>query len=165
LCGSQCGGIKVRKDRYRKSEQTNNFLGIYGGLVSMCLGMSGKRRERIASRMEQAPRRLALGGLARESPMSPVPIPLALGRAASSRAGVHPATALSSDLGRAAWRARSGSSAAFASIRLSDPGQAEALHHRYADFWLVDGELELNAPTFGPALPRTRQRRKPANAG
>jgi hypothetical protein len=80
--------------------------------VSMCLGMSGKRRERIASRMEQAPRRLALGGLARESPMSPVPIPLALGRAASSRAGVHPATALSSDLGRAAWRARSGSSAA-----------------------------------------------------
>jgi hypothetical protein len=51
--------------------RTNDFLGIYGGLVSMCLGMSGKRRERIASRMEQAPRRLALGdGLARESPMS-----------------------------------------------------------------------------------------------
>jgi hypothetical protein len=48
-------------------------------------------------------------------------------------------------------------------IRLSDPGHADALHHRYCDFWLVDRELELNAPTFGPALPRTRQRRKPAN--
>jgi hypothetical protein len=34
--------------------RTNNFLGIYGSLVSICLGMSGKRRERIASRMEQA---------------------------------------------------------------------------------------------------------------
>jgi hypothetical protein len=84
-----------------------------GGLVSMCLGMSGKRRERIASRMEQAPRRSALGnGLARESPMSPVPIPLSLGRAASGGAAMHSATALSSDLGRAAWRACSGSSAA-----------------------------------------------------
>ena len=50
-------------------------------------------------------------------------------------------------------------------IRLSDPAHAEALHHRYCDFWLVDGELELNAPTFGLARPRTRQRRKPANAG
>ena len=50
-------------------------------------------------------------------------------------------------------------------IRLSDPAHAEALHHRYCDFWLVDGELELNAPTFGQALPRTRQRRKPMNAG
>jgi hypothetical protein len=62
--------IEVRKDRYRKESnevslaRTNNFLGIYGGLVSMCLGMSG-----IASRMEQDPRRLALGdGLARERP-------------------------------------------------------------------------------------------------
>ena len=74
-------------------------------------GMSGKRRERIASRMEQAPRGLALGdGLACETPMSPIPIPLALGRAAAGRAAVHPATALSSDLGRAAWRTRSGSS-------------------------------------------------------
>src|ERR1700724_1948193 len=36
-------------------------------------------------------------------------------------------------------------------IRLSDPGHADALHHRYCDFWLVDRELELNAPTFGPA--------------
>jgi hypothetical protein len=34
---------------------------------------------------------------------------------------------------------------------------ADALHHRYCDFWLVDGELELNAPMFGLALPRTRQ--------
>ncbi|MBA3727102.1 MAG: hypothetical protein H0W86_11825 [Armatimonadetes bacterium] len=50
-------------------------------------------------------------------------------------------------------------------IRLSDQAHAEALHHRYCDFWLVDGELERNAPTFGQALPRTRQRRKPANAG
>jgi hypothetical protein len=50
-------------------------------------------------------------------------------------------------------------------IRLSDPAHADALHHRYCDFWLVDGELELNAPTFGLARPRTRQRRKPANAG
>jgi hypothetical protein len=85
-------------------------------LGSMGLGMSGKRRERIASRMEQAPRRSALGdGLACETPMSPVPIPLALGRAASGRAAVHSATALSSDLARAAWRAGSGSGAAFAS--------------------------------------------------
>ena len=50
-------------------------------------------------------------------------------------------------------------------IRLSDPAHADALHHRYCDFWLVDGELELNAPTFGLARPRARQRRKPANAG
>ena len=50
-------------------------------------------------------------------------------------------------------------------IHLSDPGHAEALHHRYCDFWLVDRELELNAPMFGLARPRTRQRRKPANAG
>jgi hypothetical protein len=49
-------------------------------------------------------------------------------------------------------------------IRLSDPAHAEALHHRYCDFWLVDGELELNAPAFGLARPRTRQRRKPVNA-
>jgi hypothetical protein len=50
-------------------------------------------------------------------------------------------------------------------IHLSDPGHAEALHHRYCDFWVVDRELELNAPMFGLARPRTRQRRKPANAG
>jgi len=50
-------------------------------------------------------------------------------------------------------------------IRLSDPAHAEALHHRYCDFWLVDGELELNAPTFGLARPHKRQRRKPGNAG
>jgi hypothetical protein len=47
-------------------------------------------------------------------------------------------------------------------IRLSDQAHAEALHRRYCNFWLVDGALELNAPTFGLALPRTRQRRKPA---
>ena len=46
-------------------------------------------------------------------------------------------------------------------IRLSDPAHAEALHHRYCDFWLVDSELELNAPTFGLARPHKRQRRKP----
>ena len=50
-------------------------------------------------------------------------------------------------------------------IRLSDQEHAEALHHRYCNFWLVDSELELNAPTFGLARPRKRQRRKPANAG
>ena len=48
-------------------------------------------------------------------------------------------------------------------IRLSDPGHADALHHRYCNFWLVDGELELTAPMFGLARPRKRQRRKPAN--
>ncbi len=47
-------------------------------------------------------------------------------------------------------------------IRLSDPAHAEALHRRYCNFWLVDGALELNAPTFGQARPRTRQRRKSA---
>jgi hypothetical protein len=67
--------------------QTNDFLGIYGGLVSMCLGMSGKRRERIASRTEQAPRGLALGdGLACETPVFPISIPFLLGRATASRA-------------------------------------------------------------------------------
>ena len=50
-------------------------------------------------------------------------------------------------------------------IRLSDPAHAEALHHRYCDFWLVDRELEVNAPMFGLARPRSRQRRKPANDG
>ena len=43
-------------------------------------------------------------------------------------------------------------------IRLSDPAHADALHHRYCDFWLVDSELEVNAPMFGLARPRTRQR-------
>jgi hypothetical protein len=50
-------------------------------------------------------------------------------------------------------------------IRLSDAEHAEALHHRYCDFWLVDAELERNVPMFGLARPRTRQRRKLANAG
>jgi hypothetical protein len=76
--------------------------------------MSRERRERVTSRSEQAPRRSTLGdGLACESPVSPISIPLALGRAASGRAAVHPASALSSDLGRAAWGAGSGSGAAF----------------------------------------------------
>jgi hypothetical protein len=47
-------------------------------------------------------------------------------------------------------------------IRLSDPAHAEALHRRYCDFWLVDGELELNAARFG--LPAKRPARKPAKA-
>ncbi|MGC2225098.1 MAG: hypothetical protein WA624_23390 [Methylocella sp.] len=47
-------------------------------------------------------------------------------------------------------------------IRLSDQEHAEALHRRYCDFWLVDGELELNAPRFG--LPAKRSARKPASA-
>jgi hypothetical protein len=34
-------------------------------------------------------------------------------------------------------------------IRLSDNAHAEALHRRYCDWWLVNGELEQNAPTFG----------------
>jgi hypothetical protein len=50
-------------------------------------------------------------------------------------------------------------------IRLSDPAHADALHRRYCDFWRVDAELEQNAPMFGLARPRTRQRRKPVNAG
>jgi hypothetical protein len=45
------------------------------------------------------------------------------------------------------------------------PGACGSLNHRYCDFWLVDGELELNAPTFGLARPHKRQRRKPANPG
>jgi hypothetical protein len=45
-------------------------------------------------------------------------------------------------------------------IRLSDPAHAEALHRRYCDFWLVDGELELNATRF--SLPANRPARKPA---
>jgi hypothetical protein len=47
-------------------------------------------------------------------------------------------------------------------IRLSDPEHAEALHRRYCDFWLVDGELELNAHRFG--LPAKRAARQPATA-
>ena len=38
---------------------------------------------------------------------------------------------------------------AIEAIRLSDKGHAKALHRRYCDFWLVDGEIELNAPSFG----------------
>jgi hypothetical protein len=39
-------------------------------------------------------------------------------------------------------------------IRLSDQEHAEALHRRYCDFWLVDGELELNAARFGASAKR-----------
>lgn len=34
--------------------------------------------------------------------------------------------------------------------RLTDKRHADALHRRYCDFWLVDGEMELNAATSGP---------------
>jgi hypothetical protein len=47
--------------------------------------MTASAHQYIASRMEQAPRRSALGdGLARESPVSPVPISLTLRRAVHS---------------------------------------------------------------------------------
>jgi hypothetical protein len=42
-------------------------------------------------------------------------------------------------------------------IRLSDQDHADALHRRYCDFWLVDGELELNSPQFGLPAKRTAQ--------
>jgi hypothetical protein len=35
-----------------------------------------------------------------------------------------------------------------AAIRLCDPEHAKALHRRYCDWWLLDGELELCAPKF-----------------
>jgi hypothetical protein len=47
-------------------------------------------------------------------------------------------------------------------IRLSDPEHADALHRRYCDFWLVDGELELNAARF--SRPAKRPARKLATA-
>ena len=75
---------------------------------------------------------------------------------------------------------------AIETIRLCDPVHADALYRRYCDFWLVDGELELNAPLFGalrktgrakvvpPAAPlslpsptattKKRRRRKPTEA-
>ena len=75
--------------------------------------MSGKRREHVMSRSEQASRGLALcDGLAREPPMSPIPIPLALGCAAAGRAAMHPATGLAGDLERTAGRTGTGSRAA-----------------------------------------------------
>ena len=42
-------------------------------------------------------------------------------------------------------------------IRLIDNAHAEALHRRYCDFWLVDGELELNVPRL--SLPAKRPAR------
>lgn len=41
-------------------------------------------------------------------------------------------------------------------IRRDDPDHAEALHRRYCDFWLVDGEMELNARSFTPTRKRKR---------
>lgn len=38
---------------------------------------------------------------------------------------------------------------AIEAIRYSDPSHADALYRRYCDFWAVDGELELNSPSFG----------------
>ena len=47
-------------------------------------------------------------------------------------------------------------------IRLNDEAHAQALHRRYCDFWMVDRELELNAPAFG--LPPKRALPKPARS-
>jgi hypothetical protein len=43
--------VKTAIERQSKEvslARTNNFLDIYGGLVSMCHGMCGKRHERMA---------------------------------------------------------------------------------------------------------------------
>jgi hypothetical protein len=48
------------------------------------------------------------------------------------------------------------------SLCVTHPAHAEALHRRYCDFWLVDGELELNAARVG--LPAKRPPRSPAQA-
>jgi hypothetical protein len=42
-------------------------------------------------------------------------------------------------------------------IRLCDPDHADALHHRYADWWKIDQEIEKHTPTFGLSK-RTRKR-------
>jgi hypothetical protein len=34
-------------------------------------------------------------------------------------------------------------------IRLCDNEHADALHHRYCDWWKIDREIEKHAPTFG----------------
>jgi hypothetical protein len=34
-------------------------------------------------------------------------------------------------------------------IRLCDEEHANALHHRYGDWWKIDREIEKHAPTFG----------------
>jgi hypothetical protein len=41
-------------------------------------------------------------------------------------------------------------------IRLCDPEHADALYHRYCDWWRVDAEIEKDAPTFGLSK-RTRK--------
>ena len=64
-----------------------------------------KCRECVTSRSEQIPCCHPLGdGLVCESPVSPIPIPLALGRAATRSAAMHSATGLTSDRWRLAWR-------------------------------------------------------------
>jgi hypothetical protein len=47
-------------------------------------------------------------------------------------------------------------------IRLCDPDHAQALHRRYVDWKLVDGELELSWQQIGKTLPKVS--RKPGNA-
>lgn len=42
-------------------------------------------------------------------------------------------------------------------IRLSDPEHAAALHRRYCDWVLVDGEIELNLPKFGSFIPKAKR--------
>ena len=41
-------------------------------------------------------------------------------------------------------------------IRLCDEEHAEALHHRYTDWWKLDAEIEKHAPSFGLSK-RTRK--------
>ena len=47
---------------------------------------------------------------------------------------------------------------AIRAIRPSDKDHAEALHRRYCDFWLVDAEMELNAPSFGMKSKRVAEK-------
>lgn len=42
-------------------------------------------------------------------------------------------------------------------LRLYDPEHAAALHRRYCDWWLLDGELELNAPKFGSFIRKPKR--------
>jgi hypothetical protein len=71
------------------------------------------------SGLEQVPRRSALGdGLACESPMSPIPVPLGLGRSAACRAAMNSATAFSCYLGRSAGSTGTGSRTALVAHRV-----------------------------------------------
>jgi hypothetical protein len=49
-------------------------------------------------------------------------------------------------------------------IRRRDPSHGGALHRRYCDFWLLDGEMELNAPSFG-MRPKRAAEKKPDTSG